>query len=88
MAMDANTLEELAALPSPGVVPRVATKFLGGSAYGLNIAARHGQLKLPHFFSGNRLYISKAAILEYCGYNGGPDRREEEERTGKIGWIE
>ena len=68
MTRDITTLEELAALPEAAVSPRVAARFLGGSQYGLNVAARNGQLGLPHYFSGNRLKISKAAILDFCGY--------------------
>lgn len=62
------TLEELAAMPGNSVGTRIASEFLGVSQWGLSLAAKQGQLGLPYVFSGNRLKISKAAILEYCGY--------------------
>lgn len=64
------TLEELAALPQNSVPPKVAAQFLGCQPYALNVAAKMGRLKIKHFFAGNRLHISKAAILDYCGYKG------------------
>lgn len=68
MKPDANTLDELAALPGNSVGTRIASKFLGVSQWGLSLAAKEGKLGLPYVFSGNRLHISKAALLEYCGY--------------------
>ena len=53
------TVEELAALPGVHVGTKEAAAVLGCDRYSLNIA---------HMFVGNRLKISKAALLEYCGY--------------------
>lgn len=64
------TLEELAAMPGNSVSPRIAAQFLGVTQYGLNVAAKAGRLGLPYVFSGRNLKISKAAILDYCGYKG------------------
>ena len=62
------TLEELAAMPGNSVGTKIAAHFLGTSRWGLSLAAKEGKLGLPFVFSGNRLKISKAALLEYCGY--------------------
>ena len=61
------TVEELAALPGVHVGTKEAA-VLGCDRYSLNIAAKQGTLNIPHMFVGNRLKISKAALLEYCGY--------------------
>lgn len=61
------TLDEFAALPGNSVGTKEAAEILGCDRYALNVAAKQGMLGLPHFFSGNRLKISKAAILAYCG---------------------
>ncbi len=62
------TLEELAALPGVHVGTKEAAAVLGCDRYSLNIAAKQGTLNIAHTFVGNRLKISKAALLEYCGY--------------------
>lgn len=62
------TLQELAALPGNTVGTKEAAEVLGCSRWGLSLAAKQGQLGLPFVFSGNRLKISKAALLEYCGW--------------------
>ena len=64
------TLEELAAMPGNSVGTKIAAEFLGTSQWGLSLAAKQGTLGLPYVFSGNRLKISKAALLEYCGWKG------------------
>lgn len=62
------TLQELAKMPGNSVGTKIASEFLGTSQWGLTLAAKDGKLGLPYVFSGNRLKISKAAILEFCGY--------------------
>lgn len=62
------TLEELAAIPGNSVGTKIASEILGTSQWGLTQAAKNGRLGLPFVFSGNRLKISKAALLDYCGY--------------------
>lgn len=69
-----TTLKELAELPGNSVGTKEAAYFLGTSRWGLTLAAKQGQLGLPFVFSGNRLKISKTALLEYCGYK--PDECE------------
>ncbi len=68
------TLEELAAMPGNSVGTKEAAEVLGCSRWGLTLAAKQGQLGLPYAFSGNRLKISKAALLEYCGWRKEDDR--------------
>lgn len=66
--MKRMTVEELAALPGVHVGTKEAAAVLGCDRYSLNIAAKQGTLNIAHTFVGNRLKISKAALLEYCGY--------------------
>ena len=64
-------LAELAARDSTTVSSTEAARILGCDQWGLVLAAKNGHLDyLPHFFSGNRLKISKAALLEFCGWRG------------------
>lgn len=69
------TLEQIAAMPGNSVGTKEAASILGISRWGLTLAAKQGQLGLPYVFSGNRLKISKSALLEYCGYK--PDTKAE-----------
>ncbi len=62
------TAQELAALPGNSVGTKEASEILGVSRWGLSLAAKEGRLGLPYVFSGNRLKISKAALLEYIGW--------------------
>ena len=62
------SLEELAALPGVHVGTKEAAAVLGCDRYSLNIAAKQGTLNLKYMYVGNRLKISKASLLEYCGY--------------------
>lgn len=73
--MQTMTVEELAALPGVTVGSKEASAVLGCDRYALNIAAKNGELGLQCFFSGNRLKISKASLLEFCGYYSGQGRK-------------
>ncbi len=64
---DPLTLEELKAWPEAYVTPAQASKLLGCDRYTLNVAAKAGRLSIPHVMVGNRLKLSKAALLEFCG---------------------
>lgn len=93
------TLTELARLPRNTIPPRIAAEFLECQPYALNVAARMGRLALAHYFSGNRLHISKVAILEYCGYTGpitygkggGDDKIVpipfDRKSSSRVGWL-
>ena len=74
------TAQELAALPGNSVGTKEAAEVLGCSRWGITLAAKQGQLGLPFFFSGNRLKISKAALLEYLRYK--PEEQEKPQETG------
>ena len=63
-------LAELAASDATTVPSSVAARILGCDQWGLVVSAKNGHLPIPHFFSGNRLKISKAALLEFCGWKG------------------
>lgn len=63
-------LAELAARDTTTVSSTEAARILGCDQWGLVLAAKNGTLPIPHFFSGNRLKISKAALLEFCGWRG------------------
>ena len=65
----ALTLEELKTWDKPYVTPAQASGLLGCDRYSLNVAARAGRLSIPHVLVGNRLKISRAALLEFCGVN-------------------
>ena len=75
MSGKSYTLAEVAAMPDVWVTPAVAARLLGmKNPYGLNLAAKNGHLGIPYIFSGNRLKISKAYLLDFCGWKG--DGRE------------
>ena len=64
-------MAELAARDSTTVGSTEAARLLGCDQWGLVLAAKNGHLDyLPHFFSGNRLKISKSALLAFCGWKG------------------
>lgn len=64
-------MAELARRDSTTVGSTEAARLLGCDQWGLVLAAKNGHLDyLPHFFSGNRLKISKAALLAFCGWKG------------------
>lgn len=65
------TLAEFAALPGYAVGTREAAEMLGCTQYGLIVSAKNGQLGMPYYFSGNRLKISKQAIIDFCLGVGG-----------------
>ena len=62
------TVQELAAWPKNSVGTKEASELIGCSRWGLTLAAKQGTLAIPYAFSGNRLHISKAGLLEYLGY--------------------
>lgn len=63
------TLEELKTWPEETISPLQASGVLHCSPYVLNKMAREGKLQIRHIFMGERLRISKAALLEFCGVN-------------------
>lgn len=64
------TIQEFAALPGMWVGTKEVSDLLNTDRYGLNLAAKAGKLGFEYFFSGNRLKISKASVLKFCGVDG------------------
>lgn len=64
------TIQEFAALPGMWVGTKEVSDLLKTDRYGLNLAAKAGNLGFEYFFSGNRLKISKASVLKFCEYQG------------------
>lgn len=66
----AMTVQEMAASDKLLLTPKEASTVLGCGPYALNILAKEGRLPFKYFFSGNRLKIVKASLLEFLGYQG------------------
>ena len=81
------TLDELAAYPKATVGSKIASEILGCDRYSLNIAAKNGTLNADYFFSGNRLHISKAWLLHFCGYPGYQSMSRSDESRGLFGKL-
>ena len=79
------TLDELAAWPKETVGSKEAAQILGCDRYAMNIAAKQGTLNAEYFFSGNRLKISKAWLLHFCGYPGYEHYTRTDEKRGLFG---
>lgn len=66
------TLDDLAALPGFTVGTAIAAHFFGVDQWYVTLMAREGRLpEGSFFFSGNRLHISKAWLLDFLGYKPG-----------------
>ena len=81
------TLDEVAASPKATVGTKTAAEILGCDRYSLTIAAKQGTLNAEYFFSGNRLHISKAWLLHFCGYPGYEHYARTDERRGLFGKL-
>lgn len=57
------TLKELETSDKLFISPREMSEALHVPYYGIIIAAKKGTLNLPHYFSGNRLKISREAVV-------------------------
>ena len=53
----------LKSLPSETISPSVLAVVAGGDPYSYNIAAKNGQLDLPHFWRGRNLRIWKLPVI-------------------------
>lgn len=56
-------VEWLRSLPTESISPAQLAVIDGGSPYSYNIAAKSGNLNLPHFWRGRNLRIWKGPIL-------------------------
>jgi len=64
------TTKELAAIPGNYVGTKEAAAVMGCDRWTVSLLAKAGRLPYRYFFSGNRLKISKASILEDLGWRG------------------
>lgn len=62
------TVQEMAKSDKLLLTPKEAAPVLGVGPYALNILAKEGRLPFNYIFSGNRLKIVKASLLEFLGY--------------------
>lgn len=68
---DYTTLEEIAAIDSPILLPRQIAGYLGCAQYAINLAARNypEELGFPVIVIGNRVKIPKEGFLNFCRGN-------------------
>ena len=57
----------LKGLPSETISPKVLAMIDGGDPYSYNIAAKNGQLDIPHFWRGRNLRIWKGPVIRMIG---------------------
>jgi hypothetical protein len=57
----------LKSLPSETISPSVLAVVAGGDPYSYNIAAKNGQLDIPHFWRGRNLRIWKQYVIKMIG---------------------
>lgn len=60
-------VEFLKSLPSETISPKVLSIVAGGDPYSYNLAARNGDLDLPHFWRGRNLRIWKGPVIKLIG---------------------
>lgn len=60
-------LELLRSSPGETISPAVLAKVAGGDPYSYNLAARAGQLTLPHLWRGRNLRIWKEPVIRLIG---------------------
>ena len=87
-----NSNEKLAylrSLPGETISPKELAAVAGGSPYSYNMAAKNGNLDLPHLWRRRNLRIWKGPVIRLIG---GQDvqavsdgRREEDEGHGETG---
>lgn len=56
-------LELLQSQPGETISPSVLARVIGGKPYLYNVAAKNGQLSLPHVWRGRNLRIFKAPLM-------------------------
>ncbi len=54
----------LKSLPSETISPKIMALVDGGDPYSYNIAAKNGQLDLPHYWRGRNLRIWKGPVIQ------------------------
>ena len=58
-----DRMELLKAQPGETISPAILARILGGNPYAYDLAAKEGQLPLPHVWRGRNLRIIKAPLL-------------------------
>ena len=54
-------------LPSETISPAVLALVAGGDPYSYNLAAKSGNLDIPHFWRGRNLRIWKQPVIKLIG---------------------
>lgn len=60
-------IEMLRKLPGETISPTQLAKVAGGDPYSYNLAARAGELDLPHLWRGRNLRIWKEPVIRLIG---------------------
>lgn len=63
----AERIELLRDIPGETISPAQLAKVAGGAPYAYNVAARRGELNLPHFWRGRNLRIWKDPVMKLIG---------------------
>ena len=57
----------LRAIPGETISPAQLAKVAGGTPYAYNLAAKNGELDLPHMWRGRNLRIWKEPVIRLIG---------------------
>ena len=57
----------LKGLPSETISPQIMALVDGGDPYSYNLAAKKGELDIPHFWRGRNLRIWKGPVIRLIG---------------------
>lgn len=60
-------IEWLRKIPGETISPKQLAVVAGGDPYGYNLAARAGELSLPHLWRGRNLRIWKEPVIRLIG---------------------
>ena len=60
-------IEFLRDLPSETISPKILAMVAGGDPYSYNLAAKNGDLDIPHFWRGRNLRIWKQPVIRLIG---------------------
>ena len=63
----AERIDLLKAIPGETISPAQLAKVAGGAPYSYNVAAKRGELNLPHFWRGRNLRIWKDPVMKLIG---------------------
>lgn len=60
-------IDFLRSIPGETISPAQLAQVAGSAPYAYNVAARRGELNLPHFWRGRNLRIWKDPVLKLIG---------------------